>query len=76
MATRFYEDDYQFILAPAADSVASLRAIDLDRVLMNAHDNFPGSTCRFIGWLIESRPDLEGRIDRTLTDLIAEGLWT
>jgi len=76
MTTHFYEDDYQIVVAPAADSVTSLRAIDLDRVLMNAHDNFPASTCRFLGWLIEKRPDLKDRIDRAVDDLIAEGLWT
>ena len=74
-AASFLEDDYQIIVAPVADSVEQIRRIDLDRVLMNAHDNFPGSFTAFVGWLVEKRPDLEGCIDATLTSLITEGLW-
>jgi hypothetical protein len=68
-------DDWQAIIAPAADSIESLRGIDLARVLINAYENFPASLTSFVGYLIAARPDLERRIDATIDDLIAEGAW-
>lgn len=69
------DNEFQIIIAPAADSIHDLRGIDLDRVLQNASDNFPGSLTAFVGWLVARRPDLAKRAAKTIEALIEEGLW-
>jgi hypothetical protein len=46
MSNRIY---YQ-IIAPAADDVTKLRGIDLDRVLINANNNFRNVRDAFAHW--------------------------
>jgi hypothetical protein len=53
--------DPEFILKIAADSVAKLRAIDLDRVLFNCSDEELPVTAAYI---IAHRPDLAAKVEQ------------
>lgn len=70
-----FDSQFQAIIAPAADCIDKLRAIDLERVLMNAYDNFPASLTVFVGWLEKKRPDLTPRLALAIHNLTEEGLW-
>jgi hypothetical protein len=53
--------DPEYILKIAADSVAKLRGIDLDRVLFNCSDEELPVTAKYI---TDHRPDLAAKVEQ------------